>query len=65
MPKPAKDGLTDTELFLNKGFRSICAQKLTAAILDWFANRFIVVCHADGPEVCQPECEYHICGKKR
>ena len=43
----AKDGLTDTELFLNNGFKSIYAQKLTAAILDWFANRFIVVCHAE------------------
>ena len=32
----AKDGLTDTELFLNNGFKSIYAQKLTAAILDWF-----------------------------
>ena len=43
----AKDGLTDTELFLNNGFKSIYAQKLTAAILDWFTNRFIVVCHAE------------------
>ena len=43
----AKDGLTDTELFLNNGFKSIYAQKLTAAILDWFSNRFIVVCHAE------------------
>ena len=43
----AKDSLTDTELFLNNGFKSIYAQKLTAAILDWFSNRFIVVCHAE------------------
>ena len=43
----AKDGLTDTELFLNNGFKSIYAQKLTAAILDWFSKRFIVVCHAE------------------
>ena len=43
----AKDSLTDTELFLNNGFKSIYAQKLTAAILDWFSKRFIVVCHAE------------------
>lgn len=47
----AKDGLTDTELFLNNGFKSIYAQKLTAAILDWFTNRFIVVCHAEDMRV--------------
>lgn len=47
----AKDSLTDTELFLNNGFKSIYAQKLTAAILDWFSSKFIVVCHAEDMRV--------------
>ncbi|MBR6862097.1 MAG: ATP-binding protein [Acidaminococcaceae bacterium] len=43
----AKDGLTNTELFLTNGFKSIYAQKLTAVIMDWFENRFIVIYHAE------------------
>ena len=43
----AKDSLSDTELFLTNGFKSIYAQKLVLSILDWFSKKFIVVYHAD------------------
>ena len=39
----ARNSLTDTELFLNNGFKSIYAPKLVAKILNWFNNRFIVI----------------------
>ena len=47
MQEIAESSLVDTELFLNNGFKSIYAQKLVTTILDWFANRFIVICHAE------------------
>lgn len=47
MQEIAESSLVDTELFLNNGFKTIYAQKLVTAILDWFANKFIVVCHAE------------------
>ena len=43
----ATSSLEDTELFLNNGFKSIYAQKLTAKILDWFSKRFIVIYHSE------------------
>lgn len=43
----AKDSLSDTELFLTNGFKSIYAQDLVKQILDWVDNRFIVVYRAD------------------
>ncbi len=43
----AESSLVDTELFLTNGFKSIYAQKLVTAILNWFSDRFIVICHAD------------------
>ena len=43
----AKDSLSETELFLNNGFKSIYAQELVNRILDWFNNRFIVVYRSD------------------
>ena len=43
----AADSLSDTELFLNNGFKSIYAQELVKKILDWFNNKFIVVYHSD------------------
>ena len=51
MHEIAEGSLVDTELFLNNGFKSIYAQKLVTAIMDWFANRFIVVCHAEDMRV--------------
>ena len=47
----AENNLVDTELFLNNGFKSIFAQKLVTAITDWFAYKFIVVCHAEDMRV--------------
>ncbi len=47
----AKDSLSDTELFLTNGFKSIYAQKLVTAITNWFNNKFIVVYHAEDVRV--------------
>ena len=43
----AKDSLSDTELFLNNGFKSIYAQELVKKILDWVDRKFIVVYRSD------------------
>lgn len=43
----AESSLVDTELFLTNGFKSIYAQKLVTAILNWFHYKFIVICHAE------------------
>lgn len=43
----AKDSLSDTELFLNNGFKSIYAQELVKRILEWFSNKFVVVYRSD------------------
>lgn len=43
----AKDSLSDTELFLNNGFKSIYAQELVKRILSWFSKKFIVVYRSD------------------
>ena len=43
----AKDSLSDTELFLNNGFKSIYAQELVKRILSWFGSKFIVVYRSD------------------
>lgn len=47
----ATDSLSDTELFLTNGFKSIYAQKLAAVITNWFNNKFIVVFHAEDMRV--------------
>ena len=43
----ALDSLTDTELFLCNGFKSIYAQELVKKIMTWFNNKFIVVYRSD------------------
>ena len=43
----AEDSLSDTELFLNNGFKSIYAAELVKRILSWFGNKFIVVYRSD------------------
>ena len=43
----ALDSLTDTELFLCNGFKSIYAQELVKKIITWFNNKFIVVYRSD------------------
>ena len=47
MQELAKDSLSDTELFLNNGFKSIYAQELVKRILDWFSRKFVVVYRSD------------------
>ncbi len=47
MQEIATSSLDNTELFLCNGFKSIYAQKLTSKIMDWFINRFIVICHSE------------------
>ena len=43
----AVDSLSDTELFLCNGFKSIYAQELVKRILSWFNDKFIVVYRSD------------------
>ena len=43
----AVDSLSDTELFLSNGFKSIYAQELVKKIMFWFSNKFIVVYRSD------------------
>lgn len=43
----AKDSLSDTELFLTNGFKSIYAQELVKRIISWFDRKFIVVYRSD------------------
>ena len=43
----AEDSLSDTELFLNNGFKSIYSAELLKRILAWFGNKFIVVYRSD------------------
>lgn len=43
----AKDSLSDTELFLTNGFKSIYAQELVKRIVSWFSDKFIVVYRSD------------------
>ena len=43
----AKDSLSDTELFLTNGFKSIYAQELVKKIVSWFGDKFIVVYRSD------------------
>ena len=47
MQQIAKGGLSDTELFLTNGFKSIYAQDLVKKMLEWFDKKFIVICHSD------------------
>lgn len=47
----AKDSLSDTELFLNNGFKTIYAAELVQRILTWFGNKFIVVYRSDDMRV--------------
>ena len=43
----ATGSLSDTELFLNNGFKSIYAQELVNMIMNWFEDKFIVVYRSD------------------
>lgn len=43
----ARNSLSKTELFLSNGFKTIFAQDLVSLILNWLANKFIVIYHSD------------------
>lgn len=43
----AKSSLSDTELFLVNGFKTIFAQNLVTVITDWFRNKFRVIYRSD------------------
>lgn len=47
----AKSSLSDTELFLNNGFKTIFAKDLVALILKWFDEKFMVIYRADAIKV--------------
>ncbi len=43
----AKNSLSNTELFLTNGFKSIFSKELVSKFLDWFSKKFFVVYRAD------------------
>lgn len=47
----AASSLSDTELFLTNGFKSIFAQDLVTLITDWFSNKFMVIYRSDAMKV--------------
>ncbi len=47
----AISSLSDTELFLTNGFKTIFAQDLVALITDWFEKKFMVIFRSDAIKV--------------
>ena len=47
----AISSLSDTELFLTNGFKTIFAQELVALITNWFSNKFMVIFRSDAVKV--------------
>ncbi len=47
----AISSLSDTELFLTNGFKTIFAQDLVTLITDWFADKFMVIFRSDAVKV--------------
>lgn len=45
--KIARNSLSKEELFLTNGFKLIFSQKFSKLIVDWFSNKFMIVCRAD------------------
>lgn len=43
----ARNSLSKEELFLTNGFKLIFSQKFSKLIVDWFSNKFMIVCRAD------------------
>ena len=43
----AQSSLSDTELFLTNGFKTIFAQDLVSLITNWFQNKFMVIYRSD------------------
>lgn len=49
--KIAERSLNSEELFLVNGFKLIYSTKFVKLIVDWFANKFMVICHADSMQL--------------
>lgn len=49
--KIAENSLNPEELFLTNGFKLIFSPNLTKLMLDWFTNKFMVICHADSMQL--------------
>lgn len=47
----AKNSISIDELFLTNGFKLIVSQKFAKLILDWFSNKFMVICRADSMQL--------------
>lgn len=47
----AKNSLSREELFLTNGFKLIVSQRFAKLVLDWFANKFMVICRADSMQL--------------
>ena len=47
----AEGSLSDTELFLTNGFKTIFAQELVKIIIDWLNDKFIVIYHSESLRV--------------
>ncbi|MBS6195079.1 MAG: ATP-binding protein [Clostridiales bacterium] len=47
----AENSLNQEELFLTNGFKLIFSQKFVKLILDWFANKFMVIYRADSMQL--------------
>lgn len=47
----AERGLNPEELFLTNGFRLIYSGSFVKLIIDWFTNKFMVVCRADSMQL--------------
>ena len=49
--------LSDTELFLTNGFKTIFSQGLVSFIINWFTNKFIVIYRSDALKVMRKFAE--------
>lgn len=47
----AKNSLSQDELFLTNGFKLVFSQKFAKLIVDWFANKFMVIYRADSMQL--------------
>lgn len=47
MKEIAQSSLSDTELFLTNGFKTIFAKDFVALIIEWFKNQFMVIYRSD------------------
>lgn len=49
----AKTSLMDDELFLTNAFKLIYSQSIAKLVIEWFATKFMVICHADSLHLIQ------------